>query len=762
MATAPAETRTTSAIGQWVRREDGAPKVTGRTVYAGDLALPGMLHARLVLSPYPHARIASVDVAAARAVPGVVAVVLADDLPLQPTTDLSRSRDPLARVETAFDGHPVAAVLAESEATAEDAAALVTIIYDELEAAVDAEATLSDGRALVRAADASGERGDAGAHTSVGGATEAIEQPVNASAAERYRRGDVEVGFRDADAVVERTYRTSWVHQAHLEPQSCVAAPDGAGRITIYSSTQAAYFTRSEVAKALGIPPGRVNVVTMEVGGAFGAKYALIDPLVAGLAWKVGRPVRLVYTRNEEFLAACPAPGTVVRVRTGAKRDGTLTALRATVVVDTGAYPSGTAGILCTLLGGTYRWPNLLIDGYDVLTHKPGAGAYRAPGAPQACFAIEGQLDALARQLDLDPLEFRLQNVVDEGDPMPDGEGWPRIGARAVLEALRDHPAWRDRDVKGRGEGVGIALGGWPSATAPATAACRLEDDGTLTVVVGSSDISGTRTGMTLLAAEAFGVAPDAINIVTADTASAPFAGASGGSKITYTVGAAVARAAAEAREQALAIAAEELEVAPEDLEIGGGRIEVRGAPGRGLGLDKIAALSTDFGQRYEPVYGRGRAAPPVSAPGFVAHLARVRVDEETGAVWVLDYVAVQDIGRAINPAGIEDQIHGGVAQGIGWALYEGMVYDEDGRLQTGTLLDYALPSAEMVPPITAVLVEVPSPEGPMGARGVGEPPVIAGAGAIGNAIADATGVRPATLPMTAERVLEALRAKEG
>lgn len=754
MATAP-------ALGRWVRREDGAPKVTGRTVYAGDLKLPGMLHARLVLSPYPHARIVSIETEAARSAPGVIGVFTADDLPLAPTSRPNRSRAPLARDEVIFDGQPVAAVVAESEAAAEDAAGLVVVEYEELEPAVDIEATLADPRPLVHApAEEEGARADAGAHTSVGGASEKIEKPVNAAEAERYRRGDVEAGFREADVVVERTYRTPWVHQAHLEPQSSVAAPDGAGKITIYPSTQGAFSTRSEVARALGISQQNVNVVTMEVGGAFGAKYALIDPLVAALAWKIGQPVRLVYTRNEEFRAANPAPATVMRVKTGAKRDGTLTALEATVMVDTGAYPGGTAGILCTLLGGTYRWPNLLIDGYDVFTHKPGTGAYRAPGAPQACFAIEGQIDEMARQLKLDPLEFRLQNVVGEGDPMPDGSTWPRIGAREVLEALREHPAWRDRNRKGSGEGVGIAFGGWPSATEPATAACRLNAEGSLTIVVGSSDISGTKTGMVLLAAEAFGVEPDAINVVTADTNTAPFAGASGGSKITYTVGAAVAKAAAEARQQVLAIAADQLEVSPDDLEIAGDRVEVRGAPGKGLSLREIAHLSSDFGQKYEPVFGRGRAAPSASAPGFVAHLARVHVDEETGAVQLLDYVAVQDVGRALNPAGIEDQVRGGVAQGVGWALYETMSYDEDGRLQTGSLMDYALPSALKVSAITPVLVEVPSPEGPHGARGVGEPPIVPGAAVIADAIADATGVRPTEIPMTPERVLAALRAQ--
>jgi CO/xanthine dehydrogenase Mo-binding subunit len=752
---------TEGVIGRWVPREDGERKVTGRAIYAGDLRLPGKVYARLVLSPYAHARILSVDREEAENVPGVVGVFTADDLPLEVPEGLTRARDPLARNRTYFEGHPVAAVLAETEAAAEDGAALVAVEYEELEAGMDAEETLQDERALVHDAATLGIREDAGAHADVGAQVQPLPRPANAATAQRFRRGDVEQGFREADAVVERTYRTAWVHQAYLEPQSCVAVPDGNGGITLHTSTQGAFFTRGEVAQALGISPNKVRVVTMEVGGAFGAKYSLIDPLVAGLAWKVGRPVQLVYTRNEEFLAANPAPATVMHVKTGARRDGTLTALEATVIVDTGAYPGGTAGIASLLLGGTYRFPHLQIDAYEVLTNKPGSGAYRAPGAPQACFAIEGQMAELAQQLGLDPLEFRVQNAAVEGDEMPGGGTWPRIGTREVLEALRDHPAWHRRNDKAPGEGVGLAFGGWPGGTQPASAACKMNDDGTLTIMVGSADISGTKTGFEILAAHAFGVSPDAVSVVTADTDAAPFAGASGGSKITYSVGAAVLQAAEEVRHQVFAIAADELEAAAEDLEVVDGEVRVRGVPDRGITLQKIAQLSTMFGGHYEPILGHGRAAPPVSAPAFVAHLARVQVDEETGEVQVREYAAVQDVGKIINPAGIQGQVHGGVAQGIGWALYERIVY-EDGRLRTGSLLDYALPSIQHSPAIESTLVEVPFDRGPLGARGVGEPPVVPGAAAIANAIYDAVGVRPTEIPMTPETVRAALAAQGG
>jgi CO/xanthine dehydrogenase Mo-binding subunit len=322
---------------------------------------------------------------------------------------------------------------------------------------------------------------------------------------------------------------------------------------------------------------------------------------------------------------------------------------------------------------------------------------------------------------------------------------------------LREHPAWRDRE--GRPDhGIGIAIGGWPGGVQPAAAACQLNGDGTLTITVGSVDITGTHAGFAAIAAEAFGIAPDKVRIMAGDTDRAPYAGGSGGSKITYTVGTAVMRAAAEAREQVLLVAAEHLEARPDDLEIGDdGWVHVRGVPDRRVSLAQIGTLSRQFGGRYEPIFGHGRSAMTERAPGFAAHLAEVAVDPETGEVRVVRYVAIQDVGRAINPLTVEGQMHGGAVQSIGWALRESMVYDEMGNLLTGTLMDYALPAIHGVPAIETQIVEVPSPTGPYGARGVGEPPVIPGPAAIANAIRDATGIRPTEFPVTPERLREAL-----
>jgi CO/xanthine dehydrogenase Mo-binding subunit len=428
------------------------------------------------------------------------------------------------------------------------------------------------------------------------------------------------------------------------------------------------------------------------------------------------------------------------------------------VFIDCGCYPFELGEFLASMLASFYRVPNFDVRGADVLTFKPSAGAYRAPGATSVIFALDCAMDELAAKLGADPLEFRLRHAARAGDLMADGDAWPEIGMTAVLEALRAHPAWQNRAAaRGAGRGVGVAVGGWLGGTEPAAALCALNRDGTIQVHVGTADLNGTTTGFAVLAADAFGVPMEQVRVLVSDTATAPYAGTSAGSKVTYSVGPAVLAAAAEARRQVLAIAAVELEAALEDLEIADGQVQVRGAPDRGLPLAKLAQKTFDWSSRHAPVMGSGRNAEPDSAPAFSAQLAEVEVDASTGAVRVRRIVAVQDVGRAINPLTIEGQMHGGVTQGIGWALYEQLAYDEQGQLLTGTLMDYALPRATQAAQVETALVELPSPHGPLGARGVGEVPVVPTAAAIANAVADATGARFTELPLTAPRVWRAL-----
>ena len=756
-----------AVIGKSVPRVDGADKVTGQARFTGDLQPPGLLQARLVLSPYANARIVRIDADAARRVPGVVAVLTAADLPLVEPDSSSRKRDFLAREFALYHGHPVAAVVAETGAAAEDAVSLVDVEYDPQDPAVDLLAAMQPDAPLARGDKPIEAGAEQQMHATVSGGEDEPEEalPPNVSSSLHFTRGDVEAALRDSDAVVEQTYRTSMVHQGYIEPQVTLATIDPLGDLTIYTSTQALFYTRAEVCAALGLPNHRVKVVAMTIGGGFGGKFMLLEALCGALALKLGRPVRLEYTRMEDFLAANPAPPAQFEVKLGARRDGTLTALQARVVFDTGAYSGSPLQIGSLLLGGFYKFPALEIRGYEVLTNKTPAGAYRAPGAVQASFAIESTMDLLADKLGMDRLELRKKNAAEEGDLRPNNQPWPRIGLRECLDRVEQPLRQLQQASRSDGnvrEGVGLAVGGWPGGLEPATAICRLNHDGTLSVVLGSVDLSGTDTGFQLIAAEAFGVPPEQVEVVHGDTDTAPYAGGSGGSKITYTVGAALQRAAADARRQLLAMAAQHLEASVDDLELADGEVRVRGVPDRKVAVKELAAASMSFGGKYEPVFGRGASAQTTQSPGFAAHAARVSVDLDTGRVKVLDYVAVQDVGFAINPAEVEGQIVGGVLQGIGWALYERMAYDEQGQLITGSLLDYVVPSIGHTPNITPILVEVASSYGPYGAKGVGEPPVIPCPGAIANAVADAVGVRVAEIPITYQAVAAGLHGGNG
>jgi CO/xanthine dehydrogenase Mo-binding subunit len=740
------------AVGKATKRVEGLEKVTGSARYTEDLFLPGMLHGRLVLSPHPHARVVRVPAEQALQVPGVVAVVTAADLPDGVNSQL------LADEEVRYTGQPVAVVLAETEAAAADGVDRLAsaVEYTILPAVLTPAQARAEGAPLV--VEEMEEDKEASAHATVTAGTATETLPPNVANRYHFVRGDIAQGFRAATAIVERSYTTSRLHQSYLEPHATIAAPDlSTGSVTIYTATQGQFYVRNETAEALGLSQSQVRVVPMTVGGGFGGKILLLEPLAAAAALLHRRPVRMVLTRRDDFLLGTPGPECEIWLKMGAKGDGTLTALQARMTFDSGASPGAPASIAAILLGGYYKVPHLEIESLEVLTHKPPNGAYRAPGAPQATFAIESHMSTLAQQLALDPVEFRLRNASETGDPMPNGRPWQKLGLRQVLETLRDHPKWK-HPVRGDGVGYGVAIGGWPGGVESAAACVQANTDGTFQVIVGAVDITGVATSLRLIAAEMLGVPPDRIHVVTADTDHAPYAGMSGGSKTTYTVGTAVKLAAEDAYKQILAIAASEMEARADDLEVVDGKVRVKGTPQRALPLTDVLKKSMSFGAKYAPVFGNGSIPSPKPSPGFAAHLAKVQVDRETGHVQLLDYVVIQDVGFPINPSAVDGQMRGGAVQGIGWGLLEAMVYDESGTLLNGTFADYALPKASDVPPMEVVMVQVPSDFGPFGAKGVGEPPVIPGGAAIANAIADACGVRLDALPITPQTLVAALR----
>jgi CO/xanthine dehydrogenase Mo-binding subunit len=738
---------------------DGQPKVTGQVRYLADLYVPDMLHARFVTSPYAHARILNIDKTAALAIPGVVAVLTAQDFPN--IVPINRQRLLLARDRAIFVGQPVAMVLAENEVIAQDAAEQIMVEYEPLPAALTIDEAMAGDAPLVWPNGMPGESDEAAAHgADVGGEDGASRKPSNITSRTHFNHGDVEAGLAEADIVIERTFTTPMVHQNPLETHATLVQIDPlTGGVSVYSGTQAPFHVRKQVADILNMPESEVRARATPLGGAFGGKFVLYEPLVALAAKTVGRSVRLVLSRQEEMLASNPAPSGRIRLKIGAKQDGTFTALDAELAFNGGCYPSSPVGIAAVLMGSTYRFPNYELSGFEVLSFKPSSGAYRAPGTPQAMFALESMVDEIADRLGLDPIELRLKNAAHPGDPMIHGETWQSMGMSEVLKAVQAHPVWQNREAaKAAGRGVGIGVGGWPGGVEPASAACRIERDGTVQIHIASVDMTGTSTGFALLAAEAFGISPDKVKVITGDTDGAVYAGAAGGSKITYTVGPAVIEAAREARQQTLAIAAELLEADEADLEIVDGRVQVKGVPDSAVSLNEIAGKTMQFGGKYAPVFGHGRHVDTTRSPGFCAQLAEVEVDRETGRIDVHKLIIAQDVGRAINPPAIEGQMMGGAVQGLGWALYEDTLYDDYGQLLTASWMDYTVPHIQQgALEMETIIVEVPTDHGPFGARGVGEPPIIPTAGAVANAVAHATGARLNDLPMTPPRVLAAL-----
>ncbi len=750
-------------IGKARKLVEGMEKVTGRARYAGDVNLPGMLHIRLVYSPYAHANILSIDTDDAAAMPGVVAVLTAQDLPTKDLVMASRNSTILAKDKVLFVGEPVVAVVAQSEAEAQDAAEMVFVDYEPLPVVADMERAVLPNSPLVwpnglptAEIDLSAAHAETAAKTG-----ETNGRPPNVHETHHFERGDIAKGFAEADVIIEHTYKMARVHQTYLEPHAVVAVPDKLkNTLTLYTSTQGQFQVRDEVANYLGFKKSQVRVEPMAVGGAFGAKYGIFDTLAGSVALAINRPVRLRLSRSEDFLTTTPSPSGKIHLKTGATKDGKLTALQAQISLDNGVYAVAFGTIVAVVLGGYYKIDNVQIDGYEVNTHTPQIGAYRAPGAPHGTLAIESNMDELARALGMDPLELRYQNAVEDGDPTGINRPWPNVGLKKCLDTMRAHPAWANRN-KGENEGIGLAIGGWPNFMSPAGAICRVDNDGTVKLHLGIVDVSGVNSSFALIAAETLGVTPEDIEILCEGTHTAPFGPGSGGSKILYSVGGAVEQAAASAKQQILNLAADKFEASPEDIEISEGMVQVRGVPDQAIPLGDIAEMGYSANGGSGPIIGEGRSAQSESGPGFVAHLVKVHVDPDTGQITPKQYVAIQDVGFAINPMMVEGQIHGGSIQGLGMGLHEAMVYDQEGQLLTGSFMDYSIPKAPDVPNIETILVNNPSPHGPFGIRGVGEPPITAGAAAIANAVRDATGARMTEIPIRSEALWQAIQNGE-
>jgi len=737
-------------------RPDGKEKVTGAGRYTADVNLTGQLHAKLRYAGVSHARIVRIDTSKACAVPGVLAVITHEDVPDVKYGGMVQDRLLFAREKVRWEGDVVAAVAAMTPELAEHAAALVEVEYEPLPPIVDPEDAMGDAAGLVH------EDWDAD------GADEALVRDGNTLGYSTIVKGDADAAIASADVVVKSRYVADASQGVPIEPRAILAQWQG-DRVTVWTSTQVPFEARKGVARTLQIPESNVRVIVPLLGGGFGAKCDFhFEAHVAALARAAGRPVKLVLTRREEFIAPDHRrEGMVIELETGVRHDGTLVARRGRLVLDKGAY-CGEGGFLGQMAAmhacGPYEIENVKVESWLNYTTKQPSGSIRAPTAPQVCWALEQHMDEVAAAVGLDPAELRRRTLVEPGSEGPAGQVLEEIGIKETLERALELIGYGEELPED--EAIGVACGWWPSFGNPSGAYVKLNADGSGTIITGAQE-NGTGAVMALpvLVSEVLGMKPDDFSLLYQDTDAGPWDAGSCGSQTTFNNGRAVVQAAAEARERLLELAAEELEVEQSDLELVEGEVRVVGAPSRSVTIKELAGSGS-------PIIGKGAAeaidAPPVQAEGCVGrlgnesflapqvftHAARVKLDRETGVVRVLQVAAVHDCGTIVNRVGADGQVFGGVVMGIGTALFEATRFDDDGHQLNPHLLDYKLVTASDAPRIDVDWVERPAAEGgPKGAKGVGEPPCVPTAGAIGNAIAKLVGRPVPALPMTAERV---------
>lgn len=759
-----------TALGHRLPRRDAREKVTGRAQYVADLHRPGMLHGAILASPYPHARILGYDLAQALAMPGVRAVVTGDDFAEEWRMGaFVKDEHALAKGKVRYVGEPVAAVAADSESQARAAAQAIRVDYEELPALLDpAEALASDVLIHERLPEYF-KTFDAGSAGNLCSRTEFAE-------------GDVEAGFRAADLVVEHHFETQAQAHVAMEPCGALAEVDVHGRVTLWSANQSVFRVQACVAEALGLPMSRLRCLTPFIGGGFGNKMEPhVQPIVAALALKARRPVRLVLTREEDFEMVRARHPFRIRIRTGVKRDGTLVAREVEVLLDGGAYADDSPGVLgfSLLCGrGPYRIPNVRCYGRVAYTNKLRFGAFRGFGNAQMTFAAESQLDEIARSLGIDPVALRLKNLMRGEDPwfggqVPGSNGLPECVERvhAACEWASGPPA---PTAPGRRRGLGFALAGHQSGLLGTGAIVRMLEDGTLVLNIGATDIGqGSDTVLTQLCAEALRVPAERIVLASPDTDGSPFNWGTTASRVTFMTGRSVVEAANAVARQLREHAAEMLECAAEDLELAdGGFVVIKGAADRRVSHLEIAKRA--HWQSGGPIVGThswvyeratidpkraavvGLPFPKIGNYSFCAVAVDVEVDGVTGRAEVRRAWSACDVGRAVNPMLVEGQIEGAFVQGMGFALFEEMVWD-GARLANPTLMDYKIPTIKELPDeLHAIVVEAPDRDGPFGAKGAGEVGLVPVAAAIANAIRDATGARISRLPLTPERVLRA------
>src|SRR3984957_14892053 len=741
-------------VGTRPIRPDGVDKVTGRAVFAADTRASGMLWGKVLRSPHAHARIVAIDTSKAEALKGVYGVVTAADFPDIPSEEAfvgegpmnfrDLARNCMARTKVLYEGHALGAVAASTQEIADEALALIDVTYEVLPHVIDVEEAMAPDAPIL--------------HDDMftAGVDPKPTRPSNITKVVTFRKGDVEAGFKEADVIVEGRYTTQPVHQAYIEPHACLATYGSDGQVSIHSSSQGHFMVRAYTAKLLGLNMSDIRVNPAEIGGGFGGKTLVyLEPVAVALSKKSGRTVKMQMTREDVFRASGPTSGATVEVKIGAKKDGTIVAAKQVLKYQAGAFAGSPIGPGCMCGFAMYDLPNVDVVGYDVVSNRPKVAAYRAPGAPITSFAVESAIDDLALKLGIDALTLREKNAAKNGTKTHYGPTHQNIGFTAVLDAVKSHPHWKSPLKEGQGRG--LATGFWFNIGGESTAQVHVNEDGSVTAATGSPDIGGSRASIGMMVAEALGVPAERVRTVVADTASIGFTFLTGGSRVTFATGMAATQAAEKVVEQLKSRAAQIWDIPVEAVEWKDGQAFPAGSNAGAFDPLSIAAIALKSGRTGGPISAEVSLNAQGAGPGFATHLCDVEVDPETGHVTILRYTAVQDVGKAIHPSYVEGQVQGGAVQGVGWALSEEYIYNSKGQMENAGFLDYRCPVASDVPMIEAVLVEVPNPRHPFGARGVGEVPIIPPMAAIANAICSATGLRMPDLPISPPKLRAAM-----
>ena len=734
-------------VGTRPIRPDGIEKVTGQALYGADLHAPNMLVGKMLRISEPHALIKSINISKAQKLPGVKAIITFKDfmeVGTNQTNDILENC--LANQKVLYDGHAVAAVAAINSETARKALDLIDIELEVLPFVIDVDTAMQKGSPVVQ----HGRR-----HENV-----SDEFSDNVTSFCSFGHGVLEDGYKSAAKVIERSFKTPSVHQGYIEPHACLASMTADGRSDLWCCTQGQYNVRTICANIMGIEESKLRVTASEIGGGFGGKTTVfIEPIALALSLKAGHPVKIVMTREEVFKATGPTVSSSIDIKMGMSKLGIITAAHAVIRYEGGAFPNETYELGAQSAFAAYDLKAVKSEGYNVLTNRPAQAAYRAPGAPQAIFAVESVVDELCEELNLDPLETRLKNAAKKGTKASYGPTFDDIGLIATLESAKKHPHYAAPLTQNQGRG--ISCGFWFNFGGNTCVSLNINFDGTVGIIEGNPDIGGSRASISQMAAEELGIPLERIRTVIGDTNSLGHNDVTDGSRVTFSVGLATIKAAKAAKKEMCKRVAKLWKI-HEDAVIWKDGYVLPAGPNAGnqepLSLKEIAAMSAQTGG---PIAGHHEVNAEGAGVSFGVHLVDVEVDPETGLTKILRYTVFQDAGKAVHPSYVEGQMQGGSVQGIGWALNEEYIYDASGKLQNSGFLDYRIPVASDLPMIETVILEIPNPGHPYGVRGVGETSIVPPLAAICNAVSRATNIRFTELPLSPPKVLAAILGKQ-